>query len=204
MLLKYAVICAISGLMLLDICMEAGLASGLIKLLLEDHEISTKIIAHELMRGATMTGTDDAGGHIGRLAGKHLRKSMLEMGSNHGFIVSEAADIHLALKTCKQGRLFNNGETRVSTKRFIVTGKIYENALMPLHGGKDSGYGREQGGPGVKACVNVKAIYPPKRPSGWRSGPVTQDVSIECSEPFVQSHPTQPNSEPVLRHGAEV
>ncbi|MEO0745208.1 MAG: aldehyde dehydrogenase family protein, partial [Pseudomonadota bacterium] len=51
----------------------------------------------------------------------------LELGSNDAYLVLEDADIDLAVKTCVQGRLFNNGETCVSAKRFVVTDAVYDD-----------------------------------------------------------------------------
>ncbi len=125
-ILKHASICTGSGLMLRDICIEAGLPDGLFDVVLVDHDVSDEIIAHELVRGVTMTGSDGAGRHIGQEAAKHLKKSVLELGSNDAYLVLEDADIELAVKTSVQGRLYNNGETCVSAKRFIVTEAVYE------------------------------------------------------------------------------
>ena len=125
-ILKHASICTGSGLLLRDVCLEAGLPNGLFDVLVIDHDTSDKIIEHKLVRGVTMTGSDGAGRHIGQLAAKNLKKTVLELGSNDAYLVLDDADISLAVKTCVQGRLFNNGETCVSAKRFIVTEANYD------------------------------------------------------------------------------
>lgn len=124
--LKHASICTGSGLLLRDICLAAGLPEGLFDVLVIDHDTSDKIIEHKLVRAVTMTGSDGAGRHIGQLAAKNLKKTVLELGSNDAYLVLDDADISLAVKTCVQGRLFNNGETCVSAKRFIVTEANYD------------------------------------------------------------------------------
>lgn len=126
-LLKHASICTGSGLLLRDICLEAGLPQGLFDVVLVDHNTSDAIIAHERVRGVTMTGSDSAGRHIGQAAAKHLKKSVLELGSNDAYVVLEDADIPLAVKKCVQGRIYNNGETCVSAKRFVVTAAVYDS-----------------------------------------------------------------------------
>lgn len=73
-----------------------------------------------------MTGSDNAGRHIGTEATKNLKKSVLELGSNDAYLILEDADIELAVKTCVQGRIYNNGETCVSAKRFVVTEAVYD------------------------------------------------------------------------------
>lgn len=124
--LKHASICTGSGLLLRDICVEAGLPEGLFNVVVVDHDTSDALIAHDRIRGVTMTGSDGGGRHIGQVATKNLKKSVLELGSNDAYLVLEDADIALAVKTCVQGRLYNNGETCVSAKRFIVTEAVYD------------------------------------------------------------------------------
>ena len=125
-ILKHASICTGSGLLLRDVCLEADLPKGLFDVLVIGHDTSDKIIEHKLVRGVTMTGSDGAGRHIGQLAAKNLKKTVLELGSNDAYLVLGDADISLAVKTCVQGRLFNNGETCVSAKRFVVTEANYD------------------------------------------------------------------------------
>jgi succinate-semialdehyde dehydrogenase/glutarate-semialdehyde dehydrogenase len=127
--LKHASICTGSGLKLRDICIEAGLPEDLFQVVIIDHDTSDDLIAHDLIRGVTMTGSDGAGSHIGALAGKHLKKSVLELGSNDAYLVLEKADVELAVKTSVMGRLYNNGETCVSAKRFVVTDAVYDKFI---------------------------------------------------------------------------
>jgi succinate-semialdehyde dehydrogenase/glutarate-semialdehyde dehydrogenase len=125
-ILKHASVCTGSGLMLRDICLKAGLPKGLFDVVIVDHDASDAIIEHKLVRGVTMTGSDNAGRHIGQIASKNLKKSILELGSNDAYLVLEDADLELAVKTCVQGRLYNNGETCVSAKRFVVSQAVYD------------------------------------------------------------------------------
>ena len=125
-ILKHASICTGSGLLLRDFCEEAGLPKGLFDVIIVGHDLSDKVIEHKLIRAVTMTGSDGAGSHIGELASKNLKKTVLELGSNDAYLVLEDADIETAVKTCVMGRLYNNGETCVSAKRFIVTDAVYD------------------------------------------------------------------------------
>ena len=125
-ILKHASICTGSGLLLRDVCLEAGLPDGLFDVVLVDHATSDEIIAHPLVRGVTLTGSDGAGRKVGQLAAAQLKKTVLELGSNDAYIVLSDADVTLAVKMCVQGRLYNNGETCVSAKRFVVTEAVYD------------------------------------------------------------------------------
>lgn len=124
--LKHASICTGSGLRLRELCIEAGLPEDIFQVILIDHDTSDKLIAHEKVRGVTLTGSDGAGRHVGAVAAKALKKTVLELGSNDAYLVLEDADIETAVKFSVMGRLYNNGETCVSAKRFIVTDKVYD------------------------------------------------------------------------------
>jgi len=125
-ILKHASICTGSGLALRDVCLEAGLPRGLFEVVVVGHDVSDDIITHDKIRAVTMTGSDGAGAHIGEKAAKALKKTVLELGSNDAYLVLEDADIDLAVQTCAVGRLYNNGETCVSAKRFVVTDAVYD------------------------------------------------------------------------------
>ena len=125
-LLKHSENCTGSGLLLRDIYERAGLPKGLFGVLLITHDQSDKIIEHELVRGVTLTGSDKAGRTVAQKAASVTKKTVLELGSNDAYMVFDDADLELAIKTCVQGRLFNNGQTCVAAKRFIVTEKNHD------------------------------------------------------------------------------
>ncbi len=125
-LLKHAENCTGSGMMLREIYERAGLPKGLFSVITIDHDQSDKLIAHDLVRGVTMTGSAKAGSIIGKTSGEHLKKTVLELGSNDAYLVLEDADIDLAVKTCVVGRIYNNGETCVNAKRFVVVDAVYD------------------------------------------------------------------------------
>lgn len=125
-LLKHAESVTGSGLLLEKIFKEAGLPKDLFKVLLIDHDQSDAIIEHDLVRGVTLTGSPGAGKIIGEKAGANLKKTVLELGSNDAYLVLEDADIRKAVEWCVKGRVYNNGETCVAAKRFVVTEKVYD------------------------------------------------------------------------------
>lgn len=125
-LLKHSENCTGSGLMLRDIFERAGLPNSLFGVLLITHDQSDAIIEHRLVRGVTLTGSDKAGRSVAQKAASVSKKTVLELGSNDAYMVFDDADLDLAVKLCVQGRLFNNGQTCVGAKRFIVTEKNYD------------------------------------------------------------------------------
>ena len=125
-LLKHSSLCTGSGLMIGKIFREAGLPENLFTVLVIGHDLSDKIIEHDKVRGVTLTGSDGAGRHVGEKAGAAIKKTVLELGSNDAYMVLEDADLDLAAEVCAQARLYNNGQTCINGKRFIVTDKVYD------------------------------------------------------------------------------
>jgi succinate-semialdehyde dehydrogenase/glutarate-semialdehyde dehydrogenase len=83
-------------------------------------------VENDLVRAVTLTGSEAAGRTVAAKAGAALKKTVLELGSNDAYLVLDDADLDLAVATCVKGRLFNNGQTCVNAKRFIVTKKNYD------------------------------------------------------------------------------
>lgn len=129
-LLKHSENCTGSGLMLREIYERAGLPKGLFGVLLISHDQSDAIIEHKLVRGVTLTGSDKAGRSVAQKAASVSKKTVLELGSNDAYMIFDDADLDLAIKACVQGRLFNNGQTCVGAKRFIVTEKNYDQFVQ--------------------------------------------------------------------------
>lgn len=125
-LLKHAANVTGSGLLIEKIFHESDLPNDLFRTILIDHDQSEVLIGNDKVRGVTLTGSDDAGKIVGQQAAKVLKKVVLELGSNDAFIVLEDADLDLAVETCTQARLINNGETCVAAKRFIVVDSLYD------------------------------------------------------------------------------
>ncbi len=125
-LLKHSSTVTGSALLIQEIFEAAGLPKNLFTVLIISHEQSNAVIEHKRVRGVTLTGSPGAGRKIGKMAGENLKKSVLELGANDAYIVLEDADVALAVEMCVKGRIFNNGETCVAAKRFIVTEKLYD------------------------------------------------------------------------------
>ena len=105
---------------------DAGFPSHVFKNLLIDGETASELISHQAIRGVTFTGSDGTGKKVAEQAGKQVKKTVLELGSNDAYLVLDDADLELAIKTCVQGRMINNGQTCVSAKRFVVVAPLYD------------------------------------------------------------------------------
>lgn len=125
-LLKHASNVTGSGKLLERIYNKVDIPEGLFTTLIISHDQSDDVIKNKLVRAVTLTGSPEAGKKIGQKATAALKKSVLELGSNDAYLVFEDADIDKAVKACVKGRIYNNGETCIAAKRFIVVDKVYD------------------------------------------------------------------------------
>ncbi|AZQ42882.1 NAD-dependent succinate-semialdehyde dehydrogenase [Nonlabens ponticola] len=126
-LLKHAENVTGCGEKIKEIFEEAGLPKHLFSTLLISHDQSDAVIKNDLVRGVTLTGSPKAGEHVGKLAAEQLKKTVLELGSNDAYIVLADADLDIAVDACVKGRIYNNGETCIAAKRFIVVEEVYDD-----------------------------------------------------------------------------
>ncbi len=121
-LLKHAAMTFGSAELIADF-FKMAFPDGLYQNLLIDHDVSARLIADPRVRGVSLTGSRRAGVTVGRLAGEHLKKCVLELGGSDAYVILDDADLDLAAKMCAAGRLVNAGQSCVAAKRFIVTKK---------------------------------------------------------------------------------
>ena len=76
-----------------------------------------------------MTGSERAGKEVASLAGKALKKVILELGGSDPYLILHDADLELAAEQCIQSRLLNAGQVCISAKRLIVVSQVYDQFL---------------------------------------------------------------------------
>lgn len=103
---------------------EAGFPENVFRTVITDHKMVETLIKSRLVDGVSVTGGLGIGSMVGKLAGKSVKKSVLELGGNDAFIVLEDADIEFAAKNAAIGRMQNNGQSCIAAKRFIVVRKV--------------------------------------------------------------------------------
>ena len=109
-----------------EIFHRAGFAEGVFQTLLVGSDLVEKIIADPRVAAVTLTGSEGAGRSVAGTAGKHLKKSVLELGGSDPFVVMPSADLDTAVSTAVTARMINNGQSCIAAKRFIVHIDIYE------------------------------------------------------------------------------
>lgn len=100
---------------------QAGFPTGLLASMIINSRQIEYVISHEKIAAVTLTGSVGAGKSVGALAGKYLKKSVLELGGSDAYVICDDADLDLAAKCCVEGRLKNTGQSCIAAKRFIVT-----------------------------------------------------------------------------------
>jgi len=123
-LLKHASNVTKCSLLLEKIFLEAGFPEGVFQSLVMDNRDVERIIQSDIIQGVALTGSEYAGSHVGSIAGKHIKKTVLELGGSDPFIVLSDADVEKAAKTATQSRMQNAGQSCISAKRFIVVKSV--------------------------------------------------------------------------------
>lgn len=88
-----------------------------------------EIIAHKHIKGVSLTGSEYAGRAVAESAGRHLKKTVLELGGSAAFIVCEDADLNLAIAAAVNARMLNAGQSCIAAKRFLVHKSIKDTFI---------------------------------------------------------------------------
>jgi len=114
------------------LCREAGVPDGLLRTLLVEGKDAETLIEHPLINAVTFTGSTDAGRRVAACAGRHLKKTVLELGGSDAYLVLDDADLELAVEKCVTSRLLNNGQSCIAAKRFIVHQSLYGDFVAQM------------------------------------------------------------------------
>jgi len=125
-LLKHASNVPQCALALEQLFLDAGFPAGTFQALLIGPGDVPQVIADERVAAVTLTGSAEAGAQVAAVAGRHLKKTVLELGGSDPFVVMPSADVALAAKTAVEARVINNGQSCIAAKRFLAHADVYD------------------------------------------------------------------------------
>ena len=128
-LIKHASMVPQCAIAIEDLFAEAGAPIGLYTNLFISGERASALVSDKRIKGVSLTGSEAAGASIASEAGKYLKKSVLELGGSDAFIILEDADIDKTVEWAVVGRINNNGESCVASKRFIAVEAIADEFI---------------------------------------------------------------------------
>lgn len=105
---------------------DAGFPAGAFQTLLIGSDAVEGILNDPRVVAATLTGSEPAGRSVASIAGKQIKKTVLELGGSDPFIVMPSANLDEAVTTAVKARTINNGQSCIAAKRFIVAREIYD------------------------------------------------------------------------------
>jgi len=115
-----------------EVFQEAGYPEGVFQTLLIGSDDVEDVLTDDRVRAATLTGSGPAGRAVAETAGKHLKKTVLELGGSDPFIVLDDADLDGAVDTGVLARTQNGGQSCIAAKRFIVHEDVYDEYVDRL------------------------------------------------------------------------
>ena len=121
---------------------DAGFPGNLFRTLLIPSGDVEAVIVHPLIRAVSLTGSENAGRAVASIAGRALKKTLLELGGSDPYIVLEDADIDTCVAVAARARMINNGQSCIAAKRFIVVEsmlKVFEEKQVSLMGAMQYG-----------------------------------------------------------------
>ncbi|MCB0865782.1 MAG: NAD-dependent succinate-semialdehyde dehydrogenase [Solirubrobacterales bacterium] len=107
---------------------EVGFPEGAYQTILATNDQIAEAIADPRVRGVSVTGSERAGAAVAEVAGRNLKKVVLEMGGSDPFIFL-SGDVEEAAEAAVGARLDNTGQSCNAAKRFIVADDLYEDFL---------------------------------------------------------------------------
>jgi succinate-semialdehyde dehydrogenase/glutarate-semialdehyde dehydrogenase len=167
-LLKHAPQCPQSAEAMAQIYADAGFPAGAYENIYATNEQIEWVIADPRVRGVSVTGSERAGAAVAAIAGRNLKKVVLELGGSDPFIVLGTDDLDKTVEDAVAARIDNAGQSCNAAKRMIVIDEFYEPFLEKF----------------TAALTAVKQGDPRER--GIECGPLSSEVAADRLEEQVK------------------
>ncbi|PWF89232.1 NAD-dependent succinate-semialdehyde dehydrogenase [Kocuria rosea] len=131
-LLKHAESCPRAALALQQLMDDAGVPAGAYANVFASHDQVADIIADPRVQGVSLTGSERAGAKVAEIAGRNLKKVVLELGGSDPYVVLDTDDVRESARTAFATRMGNTGQACNSNKRMIVMADLYDEFVAEL------------------------------------------------------------------------
>lgn len=125
--LKHAPQCPESAAAIQQIFDDAGFPKGAYVNVYATNDQIAKAIADPRVQGVSLTGSERAGAAVAEIAGRNLKKVVLELGGSDPFILLSTGDLDATIDAAVAGRFENTGQACNAAKRFIVSADLYDD-----------------------------------------------------------------------------
>ncbi len=109
-----------------QLLLDAGFPNHLVQVVPRDVDMVEPTLGDARVAGVTLTGSTRAGRAVAEIAGRNLKKCVLELGGSDPYVVLADADVELAAAACVTGRMINGGQSCIAAKRFVVVEPLVE------------------------------------------------------------------------------
>ncbi|MFF0905192.1 UNVERIFIED_CONTAM: NAD-dependent succinate-semialdehyde dehydrogenase [Kocuria sp. CPCC 205316] len=130
--LKHAESCPRAALAIQQLMDDAGVPAGAYVNLFASHDQVAEIIADPRVQGVSLTGSERAGAKVAEIAGRNLKKVVLELGGSDPYVVLDTADVQESARAAFATRMANTGQACNSNKRMIVMADVYDEFVAEL------------------------------------------------------------------------
>ncbi|MDR7085422.1 succinate-semialdehyde dehydrogenase/glutarate-semialdehyde dehydrogenase [Aeromicrobium panaciterrae] len=131
-ILKHAESVPGSALAVEQIMKDAGVPDGVYVNVFASHDQIETIIADPRIQGVSLTGSERAGSIVAALAGKNLKKCVLELGGSDPMVVLDTADLDGVVGNAWDFRMYNTGQACNANKRMIVMDDLFDDFVSKL------------------------------------------------------------------------
>lgn len=111
------------------VLLDAGFEEGCFQNLAVENEQVEAILRNDIVKGASVTGSERAGSAVASVCGDTIKPTVLELGGSNAFVVLKDADVQAAAKLAVKARMINNAQSCIAAKRFIVEQPIAEKFI---------------------------------------------------------------------------
>ena len=125
-LLKHAPQCPESAAAIAQMYTDAGFPAGAYVDVRLTNDQAATVIADRRVQGVSVTGSERAGAAVAEIAGRNLKKVVLELGGSDPFLLLSTDDLDAAVGSAVAARLDNNGQSCNGAKRFVVASDLYD------------------------------------------------------------------------------